>query len=58
MWVAMGQCYEHEQLNMAAHAIQCYERAHQAGDREGKRCPALRTAVLGSFMDDGSAALS
>ena len=35
MWVAMGQCYEHEQLNMAAAAIRCYHRAHDSGDREG-----------------------
>lgn len=39
MWIAMGQCYEHEQLNMTPAAIRCYHRAHDSGDREGAPSP-------------------
>lgn len=35
MWVAMGQCYEHEQLGMDEAATRCYQRAQASGDREG-----------------------
>lgn len=49
MWVAMGQCYEHDNLSMDEAAKRCYRHALLLGDREGT--PSAPTLLSDTFLD-------